>query len=98
MSDSIQLTDPEHMHAQSMVHRTASSLFHETSTHVRSAHGSLAAAWQGGGFDECSLFMQAFADHLMSFGDLHAQVGTNLDSGRAGYGQTESTAAKSLSN
>ena len=97
MSDSIQLTDPEHMHTQSTVHRTASSLFHESSAHVRSAHSSLAAAWQGGGFEECSLFMQAFADHLMSFGDQHDQVGTNLDSGRAGYGQTESTAAKSLS-
>ena len=89
MSNEIKLSIPDQLSAQAQIHQASGRQSHDTSGRVQSGHATLAGAWVGGGFEECSQFMQSFAGYLTTMGELHAQMGANLNSSQSNYGQTE---------
>jgi len=98
MSNEIKVSAPDQLSAQAQIHQASGRQSHDTSGRVQAGHATLAGAWVGGGFDECSQFMQAFSGYLTTMGDLHAQMGANLESSHANYGQTEGANTKSFAS
>ncbi len=89
MANEIKLTTPDQLSAQAQIHQTSASQSRDTSGRVLGGHATLAGAWVGGGFEECSQFMQEFSGYLTTMGDLHTHIGANLTTGQSNYQQTE---------
>ncbi|HUY75551.1 MAG TPA: WXG100 family type VII secretion target [Ktedonobacterales bacterium] len=98
MSNEIKVTTPDQLSAQAQIHQACGMQSHDTSGRVQSGHATLAGAWVGGGFEDCSQFMQEFSGYLTNMGDLHTQIGANLHTGQANYGQTEGANVKSFTS
>lgn len=98
MSNEINVKAPDQFSAQAQIHQASSSQSHDTSGRVQSGHATLAGAWVGGGFEDCSQFMQEFSGYLTTMGDLHTQLSANLHSGQSHYGQTESANVTSFTS
>ena len=97
MSDTIKVSVPEQLSSQGQIHQRNADLHTETSGAVQSAHGQMAGAWRGGGFDEISQYFQEFSQHLTKLSALHRQTGTNLDQSRENHESTEATNTSNMS-
>ncbi len=98
MSNEIKVSAPDQLSAQAVIHQASGRQSHDTAGRVQSGHATLAGAWIGGGFEECSQFMLSFSGYLHTMGALHTQMGANLNSSHANYGQTETTNATSFTS